>query len=375
MNILWLSWKDIEHPLSGGAELVSTEIRKRLILDGHSVRLITSRPDNSDIKSVIDGVEIYRTGNKYTVYTKAKKLYKKSMGGWADLIIDEMNTIPFLGFKYDKMPTVLLTYQLARQVWFYQMIFPFSLAGYLLEPLLLRYLSRNKYNLVLTESDSTKKDLAKYGFRQDAIKTFRIGMNIKTTTQHAKKSTRTIISLGSVRPMKRTLHIIKAFELAVQKLPDLILVVVGDYSGKYGKRVFAHAKKSNYSDSIKFYGKVDEKAKEQLLRDSAIIVITSVKEGWGIIATEAASQGVPAVAYDTDGLRDSVLDGKTGLLAKSGNFVDLSLKITKLLEDPKRLEKMRDAGIENSRQFTFDNSYEDFVKCLGIIKQTGNLGN
>lgn len=79
-----------------------------------------------------------------------------------------MNTIPFMGFSYSSTPTVLLTYQLAREVWFYQMIFPLSLFGYLIEPLYLRYMSK-KYLAVLTESQSTKTNLAKFGFKEKLL--------------------------------------------------------------------------------------------------------------------------------------------------------------------------------------------------------------
>ncbi len=37
MKILWLTWKDIKHPLAGGAEVVNEELAKRLAKDGHEV--------------------------------------------------------------------------------------------------------------------------------------------------------------------------------------------------------------------------------------------------------------------------------------------------------------------------------------------------
>lgn len=37
MNILWFTWKDINHPLAGGAERVNEELAKRLAGGGHRV--------------------------------------------------------------------------------------------------------------------------------------------------------------------------------------------------------------------------------------------------------------------------------------------------------------------------------------------------
>lgn len=370
MNILWLSWKDSKHPQAGGAELVSSEIRKRLVRNGHSVRLITSKPNGMADKANNEGVEIFRVGSRYSVYPRAFRLYRKEMQGWADIVIDEMNTIPFFGFRYDEAPAVLLTYQLARDVWFHQMIFPFSLFGYIVEPIYLKFMSK-RYKLSVTESESTRQDLIKYGFLPEKVKTFRVGMNIKPLNKLPTiSSLDTVVSLGSVRPMKQTMHAVKAFELAKDKMPKLKLEIIGDYSGKYGEKVYSYAKKSRHSEAILFHGKVDELRKKVILQKAGIIIITSIKEGWGLIATEAASQGVPAVAYATDGLKDSIIDGKTGLLVKPGDYSALADKLVSSLNDKDRLEKMRLAGLEYSRQFTFENSYDDFVNCTGIIKGT-----
>jgi glycosyltransferase involved in cell wall biosynthesis len=368
MNILWLSWKDNKHPQAGGAELVSTEIRKRLIKDGHSVRLITAKPENSLELETIDGVEIHRAGGRFSVYLKSFGLYRQKMTGWADLVIDEMNTIPFLGYRYEKSNTnsVLLTYQLAREVWFHQMIFPLSLIGYVFEPLYLKFISR-KYRVTVTESESTRQDLVTHGFDPDSVKTFRVGMKIKPLDRlPSKPRLDTVLYLGAVRPMKQTLHVVKAFELARLERPDLKLSIVGDFSGKYGEKVFAYANKSRHSEAIKFHGRVSDDEKHNLVQSAGVIAITSVKEGWGLIATEAASQGVPAVGYATDGLRDSIIDGKTGLLVKPGDYRELAKKLVSMLANPKQSERMRQAGLDYSRQFTFDNSYADFVSCIGI---------
>lgn len=50
MNILWFTWKDMKHPEKGGAELVTAEITKRLVQDGHQVKIITA--GHSQVKSL-----------------------------------------------------------------------------------------------------------------------------------------------------------------------------------------------------------------------------------------------------------------------------------------------------------------------------------
>ena len=369
MNVLWLSWKDNKHPLAGGAEVVSTELRERLVKDGHNVRLLTSKPEGLKSYETTNGVGIVRNGGKYSVYYESKKYFKKNMQKWPDLIIDEMNTLPFFGYQYSSKPTLLLTYQLARKVWFYQMMFPLSAIGYFLETIYLRFISK-KYLLTLTESNSTKIDLIKHGFNTEDIRVFRVGMDIEPINHlHTNRPKNKILFLGSVRPMKRTLHAVKAFEIARDNNTDIRLDIVGDYSGPYGTRVYNHVQSSRHKEAIKFHGKVSLKEKQSILKSSSIILITSIKEGWGLIATEAAAYGVPAVAYNVDGLRDSIIDNETGLLAPSGDIKALSSAICNILNDREKLERMGRNALENSKQYTFENSYSDFVKTINRVME------
>ena len=64
---------------------------------------------------------------------------------------------------------------------------------------------------------------------------------------------------------------------------------------------------------------------------------TSQGEGWGLCVLEAAALGVPTVAYDVDGLRDAVRDGRTGWLVRAGETIeDVTERAVKELADPVR---------------------------------------
>ncbi len=366
MNIVWFSWKDSKHPDAGGAEVVSDHIRTRLAADGHSVTLITAQYPGSTATETVSGVKILRAGGRYGVYWAAKKLYKKH-NLQAGIVIDEMNTIPFMTPFYAKGTTnILLTYQLARSVWFYQMVFPLSLVGYCIEPLYLRLISK-RYNVVLTESESTKTDLKQYGFLADDIHVFRVGIETKPLTKidHMQPGN-TVIFLGALRPMKRPVDAIKAFEYARDVNPKLQLVMAGNDHGNYADKVKNYAQGSRHSDAITIEGRVSAARKTELLRQASVIVTTSTKEGWGLIVTEANSQATPAITYDVDGLRDSVVDGKTGRIVASGDPESLGKAINELLSDTETYTRLRANAFEHSKQFTFESSYQDFVKILDI---------
>ncbi len=368
MNILWFTWKDLEHPLAGGAEVVTAELTKRLVQDGHNVQIISGGFNGAKRTTEQNGCKVVRVGGRLSVYWHAYRYYKKELAtqNW-DIIIEEVNTIPFFTHWYTKSTKrFLFFHQLARQVWFYQMVFPLSIVGYVLEPMYLRLLRKSK---VITVSNSTKQDLVKYGFKKENISIISEGIDIEPLALLAnitKYSTPTILSLGAIRPMKRTLEIVKAFEILKESQADAELIIAGDKQGKYANTVLKYIKNSKYKNSIKVLGRVSTEKKMELMQKSHLIAVTSIKEGWGLIVTEANSQGTPAVVYNVDGLRDSVQDGITGLIATKNTPKSLAEAMRTALTDTTLYERLRTQAWQWSKQITFEQSYKDFCKVVGI---------
>lgn len=367
MNIVWFSWKDRWHPLAGGAETVSGEIMDRLARDGHNITLITAAYPGATRYEAKRGVSIYRAGNRFTVYIMAFFSFKKlqKSGGKPDIVIDEMNTIPFLSGVYTHASKkVLLAYQLAREVWFYQMPPVLSHIGYIVEPLYLWIVSKI-YPLAMTESHSSKKDMEAHGFKNVSL--FSVGMALKPKSALTKKQRyNTVLSLGAVRPMKRTLDAVKAFEHAHDLNPNLTMIVAGENSSNYGAHLARYTAASRAKNSISIVGRVSAADRLELMREAGAILVTSAKEGWGLIVTEANSQGTPAVVYDVDGLRDSVKHLKSGIISKDGDPAALGTALCDLLDNPKLYEELRENAWEWSKEFTFENSYREFCKKTNI---------
>ena len=212
-RIVWMSWKDGQNPLAGGAEKVNEEIARQLVKDGVEVIFLVTGFDDAPQKILHpSGFTVIRCGNRFSVYWAVYRYYKKNLSDWPDLVIDEMNTIPFFSNFYTNGKSILLAYQLCRQIWFYQLRFPASLIGYICEFLYLRIINKMP---ALTESISAKNDLLKFGFRDEKVKVFKVPLEmtpLSSISDIKKYSTTTLLSLGNIRPMKRTLDQIKAFE-------------------------------------------------------------------------------------------------------------------------------------------------------------------
>lgn len=364
MKILWFTWKDLKNPLAGGAEIVNEEIAKRLVKDGYEVVFITSGYKDCINEENIDGYKVIRVGSRWTVYYEAYKYYKKNLIGWADLVIDEINTIPFFCEFYVKEKNILFIHQLAREIWFYQMFFPLNIIGYLLEPLYLKLLKEKR---AITVSNSTKNDLLKIGFKDENVEIISEGIDLKpleNINDVVKYEIPTILSLGSIREMKRTEDIIFGFENAKNVLKDLKLIVAGDSNSKYGKKVLKTINDSKYVADIECLGRVTKEKKTELMQKSHLICVTSVKEGWGLIVTEAGSQGTPSLVYNIDGLRDAVKLGETGFITNENNAESLGEKIIEIFRDKEKYDKIREAAHDFSKDITFERCYEDFIKII-----------
>lgn len=368
--MLWISWKDRKHPQAGGAEVLTHELRKRLNGEGHAVTLLTSGYRGAAKHELSDGIEIVRTGrNRYIHPFAATARYITSLRNKFDIVVEEVNATPYFSVLLEKSAKRFLFYHhLEREVWLHEAPPPLNLIGYhIIEPVATRALARSGAPLI-TVSESTKQEMADYGFSPERTSIISEGIELKPldNLNNAHKFNKpTMLSLGGVRAMKRTLDQIKAFEFAKKFVPDLQIKIAGDASGPYGRKVLEYIRRSDYSDDIDFLGRIDQRDKPKLMRSCHFIAVTSVKEGWGLIVTEAASQGTPAVVYDVPGLRDSVRHEQTGLVT-APHPQAMAHAIARLLGNETNYQRLRRAAWQWSKQITFDQSYKDLKTALGI---------
>jgi glycosyltransferase involved in cell wall biosynthesis len=219
---------------------------------------------------------------------------------------------------------------------------------------------------VITVSESTKRELVSFGFSDKKIYIISEGIEMSKleNLESVKKfELPTMLAFGSIRPMKRTLDIVKAFELVKKELPMVQLILAGDASGKYGEKVLQYICESEYRSSVIIFGKVLQEKKIELMSRAHVLCVSSVKEGWGLVVSESNSQGTPAVVYDVDGLRDSVRHGETGTVCpESPKF--LANAVLELLKERGKYEKIRKNAYEWSKMITFEQSFKDFLKVI-----------
>ena len=306
MRILILNWKDMSHPAAGGAEVFTEQVARSLVARGHSVTLFAASVEGRPARERVEGVDVVRGGGRLTVYRKARRFWSREGPGSFDVVVDEINTRPFLTPRWVKgMPVVALIHQLAREIWAYETPLPLSLLGrYALEPLWLR-----AYRDVpaLTVSDSSAESLTRYhGWRDVTV--IPEGSTPHPVPSVAKESDPTVVFLGRLVAMKRPRDAIEAFSILRDEAPAAQLWVIGEGP------LLADLRQDT-PVGVTFLGRLGRAELVDRLARAHVLVATSVREGWGLNVSEAAACGTPSIGYRVPGLVDSV-EASGGLLVE-----------------------------------------------------------
>ena len=367
LRIYWFAWKDIRHPDAGGAEVVMHDWLCRLKRDGHDVLLVTARYPGAEAHGDIDGVPIVRVGrNRYTHYWAAVWYYLRHLRHQADLLVEEVNTVPYLLSLVSKGERVLLFYpQLAREIWFYQMPAVVGAVGYVCEAVYTWIQGRFR-KPVVTISDDSKNDLLRFGFDGGRIGVVPLGIENTALTRYdaaAKEHRFTVLYHSSLRPMKRPMEALRAFAEFRQKGSDGQLWMSG---GGDASSLRAFARERGVESDVVFFGKTTVEQKLDLMRRATVLVSTSVKEGWGLIVTEANSMGTPAVVYDVDGLRHAARSAGNSVVPSQSSAMASKLADMARLFTTQRTsyDKVAEQALEGSRRFTLEGSYQSFAKLV-----------
>jgi glycosyltransferase involved in cell wall biosynthesis len=297
VRILILNWKDLSHPAAGGAEVFTEQVARSLVARGHRVTLFASSVEGKPAREDVDGVQVVRDGGRLTVYRAARRFWSREGLGSYDIVIDEINTRPFLTPRWVKgVPVVALIHQLAREIWAYETPFPLSQLGrYALEPWWLR-----AYRDVpaLTVSDSSAESLTRYhGWRDVTV--IPEGSTPHPRPRVEKEADPTVVFLGRLVAMKRPADAIEAFSILRAQLPKAQLWMIGD--GPLLARL-----RHDAQPGVTFLGRLDRNDLLDRLARGHVLAATSVREGWGLNVSEAAASGTPSIGYRVPGLVDSV---------------------------------------------------------------------
>lgn len=152
-----------------------------------------------------------------------------------------------------------------------------------------------------------------------------------------------VVVLCRLDPAKQVEHVIRAVANLEGALASTQLAVIGNSTTD-----------SNYADEIRSLGVqlLGDRVRfiparddvPLILRSADLYVLAGRREGMPLGVLEAQATGCPVIAYPAAGVRNSVIDGASGLLAKANDWTSLSEKIALGLSDETLRESLSQQG-------------------------------
>jgi len=313
---------------------------------------------------MVEGIRIIRAGGKFTFnFTAGRLVGRLAEALNADVVIDDLNKIPFYSPWHTKRPVLAILMHLFRGSIFRETLPPMAAYVWMAETIIPLAYKRCRFAVL---SDSSKQDTVEVGIDPERIAVVPPGTDFGRFSPDAAVPREPIVlHVGRLKRYKATDHLLQAARLLKERGVKFAAVIVGGGDAKPGLE--ALAAKLELAESVRFTGFVPEAEKVNWYRRAAVLVENSVKEGWGLIVMEANACGTPVVVADSAGLRDSSRDGVNGLVYPCGDVASLAEKLERLLADDALRLRLGRQAIDWAKQWTWDGAADAMEQ---VIRQT-----
>ncbi|MGW1888948.1 glycosyltransferase family 4 protein [Streptomyces sp. NPDC002004] len=300
-RIVFLAHRDLGHPAAGGSEILIDRLADGLTRLGHQVTLLCGGTAS------YRGYRVVSAGGDLAHYLRAPSAFARQVGD-CDLLVEVCDGMPYLAPLWHRGPTVCLVNHVHTDLWGMRLRGPLAPAARLGRRLEHWALSGapQRGNLLVAVSPSTAHALQAIGVERERIRVVHNGVEEPGPPAPASPEP-LFLAMGRLVEYKRIDLLLRLWE-RVRPVTGGRLVIVGDGPERERLRRLA-------GPDVEFTGHVPEAEKHRLLSSAWLLLHPSAVEGWGLVITEAAARGTPAIGFDVPGVRDSVHDGVTGLLA------------------------------------------------------------
>ena len=177
-----------------------------------------------------------------------------------------------------------------------------------------------------------------------------------------------LLTLARLEHRKGHIVILEALSRLISKYPNLLYFIAGD--GNFKKTIKNKVSELGLKNNVKFLGWITEPEKSVLLKNTDLFIMTphiekESVEGFGMVFIDAAFHGIATLGTDNGGISDAIINGKTGLIAKTSDLNDITSKIDELLSDKTKRIKLGLAGQKNAyARFTWDKKVLEYLNLI-----------
>lgn len=201
---------------------------------------------------------------------------------------------------------------------------------------------------VIATTPNEKQLIQEFAGRTENVVESSIGVNFNTffPGKSDKQEDIMFTFAGRLEKTKGILTLLDAFQLLMQRNPNIQLVIVGGDKKDVDCDTFLPNKKElleairGIEGNVWFVGPKSQEELAQIFHRSTAVVVPSYYESFGMVAAEAQACGTPVIASKVGGLNDIILDGHTGFHVEPKNAEQLSNVMYKLSKNKRLVKKV-----------------------------------
>ncbi len=220
-----------------------------------------------------------------------------------------------------------------------------------------------KYSKVTAVSEFLKKEIAKWGYREEAIVLPMTGnldkfINYNKTLSSVKLS---FLTVGRLSKQKNIETALRAMSLLKRKGIGFQYTIVGE--GEDGKRLQKLSDSLSLSEDVLFKGSSLHSEIPGLLNNHDIFIVSSLNEGLGISSVEAMLSGLLVIGSRSGSIQYIIDQGKSGYLFDPLSPQDLSEKISNVHKNREIARQIAAKGRERAvKEFSFSSQADRWEK-------------
>jgi len=357
---------------------------------GLNVHVICKRNPREKEFEEIDGIKVHRVSSPYDLAI-LHKLVKLSR----EMKIDVIHSHATSGFSYVLLKNFLESVlkrprcvvhvhgttkgiMLAMRKSFFKRNKVEKLIRRYYYPIVRETFTWRNADVVIANSEFLKDELIDlYGVPKEKIYVVHNGVDLNTfyprntrdkifKTLGLEPKNKLILYLGGFRPVKGPFYLIKTMEELHDKLENTTLLFVGGECPLEKHYKEDAMKKISYlvkEGAIRFIKNVPHLLLPEYYSAADVVVVPSVYDTFPKVVLEAMACGTPVVAFAVGGMPEMITHGKTGILVKPGDSMQLAEALTTILTCEDMREKISLNSIRFiSRRFAWAHVTKQMVK-------------
>jgi len=169
------------------------------------------------------------------------------------------------------------------------------------------------------------------------------GINIERFTQPSVEDSSTIFTVGQLNRYKNFDTLIRAYSKFKERVERPISLDIAG-TGSYKKQLEKIAIDEGVDADVNFLGYISDSELTTRYAKAMVSVYLPESEPFGLVPVESMAAGTPVIAVNSGGIKETVEDGRTGLLLSESSETELSNALFKLSTSPKLCEDMGKAA-------------------------------